>query len=346
MSDRLQQFFSQVWYGDRSITSCLLAPLSLLAGYFTQRKRQRYLAGNEESFRSTLPVIVIGNLTVGGTGKTPLVIWLVQQLQARGYKPGIVSRGYGGSAPHYPYLLQASDTAAVAGDEPLMMFQRTGVPVVVDPRRAQAAQALQEQTDCDVIISDDGLQHYALGRTYEVVVVDSVRGLGNGRLLPAGPLRESAERLQQVNAIVINGSAQHPSISGLPPRGTFSMALAPGDFHGLSDGETIDIETIRSRNDWIAVAGIGNPQRFFDTLAALEVRFTKMPFPDHHPYTRQDFASLGNAPVLTTEKDAVKLRQLGIEGAFLPVDARIQSGLIDDIIQAIETFRTRSHHLY
>ena len=346
MSERLQHFFNQVWYGSRSFTSALLNPLALLAGHLTQRKRTRYLQQQADIFRSELPVIVVGNITVGGTGKTPLVVWLVQQLQHRGFRPGIVTRGYGGKAPHYPYLITAGDSAAITGDEPLMLFRRTGVPIMIDPRRAQAAQALQEQTDCDVIISDDGLQHYSLARTCELVVLDGTRGLGNGKMLPAGPLRELPARLQQVNALIVNGKPQHPSFATLASLPLVQMDIVPGDFVSLKQGDKMTLETIRARKDWVAVAGIGNPQRFFQTLTALGIQFRAVPFADHHAYTSSDFLPYGDSPILTTEKDAVKLQGLGIDGAYLPVDAQLQSGLIDDIIAILNRFDTQSQHLY
>ena len=193
MKQALHRLFNRLWY-ERGSALLILLPLAWLTGWLVRRRRHQFLQGGKSVYRAPVPVIVVGNISVGGTGKTPLVIWLVAELQARGYRPGIVSRGYGGKAPHYPYLLQPSDTASVVGDEPLM---------VVDPHRPAAVQALLEQTECDVVISDDGLQHYALGRSYEILVLDGSRGTGNGRLLPCGPLREPVLRLQQVNAVVI-----------------------------------------------------------------------------------------------------------------------------------------------
>jgi tetraacyldisaccharide 4'-kinase len=346
MNDALQRFFDRVWYGERSLSAMLLSPLAALVGALTARKRRRYLDGVAHVVRPTIPVIVVGNLTVGGTGKTPLVIWLVQQLQQHGYRPGIVTRGYGGKAPHYPYLIQPRDSATVTGDEPLLLFRRTGVPVVVDPRRGQAALALQDQTDCDVIISDDGLQHYGLGRTYEIVVLDGTRGLGNGRLLPAGPLRESLDRLRNVNALVINGSPRHSSFGHVPRHDSFALSVEPGAFVSLDLQKTATTDELRNRTDWVAVAGIGNPERFFVTLEQLGLQFRKAPFPDHHVYVPDDFAPFAGAPILTTEKDAVKLQGLGLRGWYLPIDARVQPGLIDDILAAIERFKTHSQHLY
>lgn len=346
MNGMLARFFNGVWYSERSLTALLLTPVAALASVLTSRKRRAYLQGKRPSVKPSLPVIVVGNITVGGTGKTPLVIWLVEQLQQRGYRPGIVTRGYGGKPPYYPYLIRGGDAASVTGDEPLLLFRRTGAPVVIDPRRAMAAQALQELTDCNIIISDDGLQHYELARSYEIAVLDGSRGIGNGRLLPAGPLREAVERLREVNALVVNGAARHESLLTLPCQDFFSMTLEPGTFVSLSQQSQATVEQLRERTDWVAVAGIGNPERFFGTLEALGLKFQRAVFPDHHAYTEEDFAAFAGAPILTTEKDAVKLQTLGLQGWYLPVAARLQPGLIDDILAAIERFHTHPHHLY
>lgn len=346
MSDALQRFFNSVWYGKPSLTAFCLSPLAALVKNLTDRKRRRFLSGEVEVVRPSIPVIVVGNITVGGTGKTPLVIWLVQQLVRHGYRPGIVTRGYGGKAPSYPWLIREGDAADMTGDEPLLLFRRTGVPVMIDPRRGQAALALQDQTDCDVIISDDGLQHYGLARTYEIVVLDGSRGLGNGRLLPAGPLRESAERLHHINAQVVNGSPSHPAFSQMPQHNRFSLSVEPGAFISLDGLSQTNADQLQNRTDWIAVAGIGNPERFFTTLEQLGLQFRKAPFPDHHAYSSADFAPFSGVPILTTEKDAVKLQGLGLQGWYLPIDARVQAGLIDDILAALERFNTHPQHLY
>lgn len=346
MKDAIHRFFNQLWYGNLASLALLLWPLGLVVRFLTLRKRKRYLDKRRDCVRLPVPVIVVGNITVGGTGKTPLVVWLVQQLQQHGYRPGIVSRGYGSHAPHYPYLIQLQDTARIVGDEPLMLAQRTDVPVVIDPRRANAAQALLDQTDCDVIISDDGLQHYSLGRSYELVVLDGSRGIGNGQLLPAGPLRETVERLQTVDAVLVNGERTHASlVDGAVPAG-FSMQIVPVGFHAIADDRPLDITDIRSRTNWIGVAGIGNPQRFFDTLAQLDIRFAPRSFADHHDYTADDFAGIEHAAILTTEKDAVKLRSLGINGWYLAVEARVQPELIDGILASLDRFKQRPHYRY
>lgn len=345
MKDAVHRFFDRLWYGDGMAPGFLLRPLGWLVRLVTVRKRNQFLERRREAVRLDVPVIVVGNITVGGTGKTPLVVWLVHQLQQRGYRPGIVSRGYGSRPPHLPYLIQPGDVASVVGDEPLMLARRTGVPVVIDPRRANAAQALLDQTDCDIIISDDGLQHYALGRSYEIVVLDGSRGVGNGRLLPAGPLREPVQRLQTVDAVVVNGEPRHPSFQGSAITHRFTMVLAPVEFRRILDDQPVPASQCANRQ-WIAVAGIGNPQRFFDTLQAMDLLFEPRSFPDHHAYSLADFTGVDHATVLTTEKDAVKLRTLGINGVYLAVEARIQPELIDDILASLERFRRSPHYRY
>ena len=346
MKQALHRLFNRLWY-ERGSALLILLPLAWLTGWLVRRRRHQFLHGEKSVYRAPVPVIVVGNISVGGTGKTPLVVWLVAELQARGYRPGIVSRGYGGKAPHYPYLLQPSDTASVVGDEPLMLFQRTGVPVVVDPHRPAAVQALLEQTECDVVISDDGLQHYALGRSYEILVLDGSRGTGNGRLLPCGPLREPASRLQQVNAVVINGDRTHHSFSQLPSGLHFRMDIVAGAFHSLADDVSVDGQRVQQTRPLVAIAAIGNPQRFFDTLSGKGIQCECHAFPDHHVYTGQDMARFSSAHILTTEKDAVKLRTIpGVRGWYLPVEARLQPGLIDDIILSLEHFSQHHQHLY
>ena len=193
-----------LWYR-RSWVNWLFAPLALLFALLTTARRGLYRAGWIRSYRAPVPVIVVGNITVGGNGKTPVVLWLVELLTKAGYHPGVVSRGYGGKAPHYPYLLHPAATAAEAGDEPVLIYQRCGCPVAVAPKRATAVQLLVEQCGVDVIICDDGLQHYALQRDIELAVMDGERRLGNGWLMPMGPLRETPSRLRQVMAVICNG---------------------------------------------------------------------------------------------------------------------------------------------
>jgi len=345
MHNHLQSFLNRAWYG-RVRWLLPLWPLAAQFRLLVQRRRDQYLQGKKAVYRAPVPVIVVGNITVGGTGKTPLTIWLVQQLQARGFRPGIVSRGYGGNAPQYPHLIAQNDTAVIAGDEPLMLARRTGVPVMIDPDRSAAVQALLQQTDCNVVISDDGLQHYRLGRTFELVVLDGSRGLGNGELLPVGPLREAEARLQQVDAIVVNGTVRHSSLYALPSAFRHSLRVVPGTFRSLLDHTDCALATVITQPRLVAIAGIGNPQRFFDTLHQLGIQCECRAFPDHHAYSAQDIAGLQDAMLLTTEKDAVKLQGLpGVKGWYLPVDAEVQGDLIDVIIAALQRFELSRQHL-
>jgi tetraacyldisaccharide 4'-kinase len=346
MKPYLQQLLTNAWYG-RGRLLLPLWPLSWLFGYLVQRRRQQFLTAAKAVYRAPVPVIVVGNITLGGTGKTPLVIWLVQQLQQQGWRPAIVSRGYRGQAPHYPWLIQATDSAAITGDEPLMMARRTGVPVMIDPNRAAAVAALLDQTDCNVVISDDGLQHYQLGRSFEILVLDGSRGTGNGAMLPLGPLREPLQRLQQVNAVVVNGAAQHGSFPVPDVCQPVTMNIVAGAFCTLHGHQRVSLQTLSQQPRLVAIAGIGNPQRFFNTLAQLGLQCECHGFPDHHVYDADDLAPFAGAAIITTEKDAVKLQDFPhLSGWYLPVDAQIQGPLFDDIIASLKRFETCPFYLY
>jgi tetraacyldisaccharide 4'-kinase len=284
-------------------------------------RRLLYRVGVLKATRLPVPVIVVGNLTVGGSGKTPLALALVAWLRQAGHSPGLVSRGYGGHARELMPVRPDSDPALV-GDEPVLLARRSGCPVWIGRRRAQAGQQLLAfHPEVDVILTDDGLQHYALARDMEIVVVDGERGFGNGRLLPAGPLREPLSRLAEVDAVVVNGGAGGPPL----PVPAFSMALAG---HGLVNLARPDLVVPPShfRGGRVhALAGIGNPQRFFDHLTALGLEIEPHPFPDHHAFMATD---LPPGTVIMTEKDAVKCAAFGRPDAwFLAVDAEVDGGL-------------------
>jgi tetraacyldisaccharide 4'-kinase len=282
-----------------------------------------------------IPVLVIGNLTVGGAGKTPLTLALAQQLLARGRRPGIVSRGYGRGDETVRRVLPADDAAAV-GDEPLLLARRSGVPVWVGRRRAEAARALlRVHPEVDVLLCDDGLQHYALARDFEIAVFDR-RGVGSGRLLPLGPLREPLTRLDDVDAVVLNDCAQLAGVSLPADLPTFPMQLRAGTPYRLAaPQQSCEIADLRER-PLHAVAGIGDPARFFATLAALGLSFEAHPFPDHHAYVASDFAFGEGAVVLMTEKDAVKCATICPGEAWvLPVEATVPPALADLILEKI-----------
>jgi tetraacyldisaccharide 4'-kinase len=263
--------------------------------------------------------VVVGNINVGGTGKTPLVAWLTEQLVAQGHKPGIVSRGYGGTSNSYPLLVNAQSDPREAGDEAVLLARKTGCPVVVDPDRSAAAQYLLSEEDCNVIVSDDGLQHYALGRDAEIAVIDGERGLGNGLCLPAGPLREPPARLQEVDVVVVNGD--HQLELGVPH---MNMRVMVNSIEPLSENGALDAPNSQTVH---GVAGIGNPDRFFATLREMGFEVIEHRFDDHHRFELTDLDFGDSLPVIMTEKDAVKCRQLLIEqihGNFWYLDITVQ----------------------
>jgi len=282
----------------------LLRPLEALYRWGVARRTAAFRTGRRAVWRAPVPVVVVGNLTLGGTGKSPLTAWLADHLAACGWRPGIVARGYGGKAARYPLRVSADTPVAQCGDEPRMLARQTGVPVVVDPNRPRGARALIE-AGCDILISDDGLQHLALGRDLELVVVDGTRGFGNGRCLPAGPLREPLSRLAEVDAVVINGD---PAFTAPPAAWTFR--LAPVHWRRLADGEARPLTPPPFAGPVHAVAGIGHPGRFFATLEALGVALEPHALGDHHRFTAADLAFGDDRPVVMTAKDAEKCRDL------------------------------------
>ena len=294
----------------------LLRPLEWLYRAVVQRKRQRFLAGQSPCYRAPVPVIVVGNITVGGTGKTPLILYLIDHCRARGLRVGVVSRGYGAQPPSVPWRVTAEQSAREAGDEPLLLVQRSGVALMIDPDRARAVQALLSAEPLDLILCDDGLQHYRLARDLELVLIDAVRGLGNGRCLPAGPLREPQARLQSVDAVLFNG-ASADSAEG------FGFTLQPTALVNVASGERQPLDLFAPGQAVHAVAGIGNPQRFFRTLEALNWRPIAHAFADHATYSAASLEFSPSLPLLMTEKDAVKCRAFAQpDWWYLAVDAR------------------------
>ncbi|MGH8634113.1 MAG: tetraacyldisaccharide 4'-kinase [Burkholderiales bacterium] len=327
------------WQRFTPITAAL-CPFSLLFGAAAGARRAAYRAGLMPGVRLPVPVIVAGNITVGGTGKTPLALWLADWLRARGRTPGIVCRGYGGRSSAPQRVMPDSDPD-VCGDEAVLLARRSGCEVWTGADRVAAGRSLLAgRPACDVLISDDGLQHYALGRDVELCVVDAARGFGNGWLLPAGPLRERPSRLATVDAVVVNagnGDASHPSL-GLIPSGTarFTMRLEGRELRNLRSPEhRAGPGHFRGRRVH-AVAGIGDPQRFFRHLQGMGVEFTAHSFPDHYPFTASDLGYAGAEAVLMTEKDAVKCRRFADESHWeLVVDAVPDPGLGDLILSKL-----------
>lgn len=325
----MSQRISAWWYR-RSLVPWLwpLVPLTWLFVLFSALRRMLFKLGMRSSYRAPVPVIVVGNISVGGTGKTPLVVRLVSALQDAGFKPGIVSRGYGGKGP-FPQSVDAQSEAAQVGDEPTMLATITGVPVAVSPKRGDAVRHLLANHECDVVLSDDGLQHYALQRDIEIAVVDAARGLGNGWRLPCGPLRESRRRLKKVDWVVENGAANNAS-TYIP------MQLTSQGWRSVRDGSTIETP---DGEGVIAIAGIGNPQRFFNLLGneGLHVVETRI-FPDHHGYAATDFYNVSNQyPLVMTEKDAVKCRAFARpHWYYLKVGAMLPENFIQQFVQRVQ----------
>lgn len=300
MAIQQQTLWLNAWYGKRKWIFLLL-PLMWLFRLLSSLRR-RYLRRFAQQ-HLPIPVIVVGNISVGGTGKTPLLIALVKHLQAQGFTPGVVSRGYGGRAPHYPFVLTAQTRVQESGDEPFSIFQQTGCAVCVDADRVAAARAL-ERAGCDILLSDDGLQHYRLGRALEIAVVDGQRGFGNGFCLPVGPLREPVSRLKKVDLVVINSAEKSLPVSASLE--TFSMVIAPQAWVGVAGGQVFALSHLAPGSRVHAVAGIGNPQRFYITLSKLHLATVQHDYPDHHTYSMTDFDFAEDLPVVMTAKDAVK----------------------------------------
>ncbi|TDG13994.1 tetraacyldisaccharide 4'-kinase [Seongchinamella unica] len=300
----------------------LLLPLEGLFRTVAAVRRWLYRSGLLSSYRAPKPVVVVGNITVGGTGKTPVIIALAEALQARGLKPGVVSRGYGASGNEFPHQVSADSSAAQCGDEPLLIYQRTGVPCMVDPDRSAAVKALLAAQPVDVVLADDGLQHYALQRDYELALLDARRGTGNGHCLPVGPLREPLSRLRCVNRVLYRGGQDPAS----------SVGYQPVAWVNLVSGEERPLPAFTSGEGIVAVAGIGQPDQFYATLGTLGIAFEARTFPDHHQYSAQEFEQLRGRTILMTEKDAVKCRSLvGADAWFLRIDASLPPGVVDDI---------------
>jgi tetraacyldisaccharide 4'-kinase len=319
---------ARLWYGPPHPLSTALVPLSWLYCGVAQVRHYSYRRGWLRRVRLPVPVVVVGNITVGGTGKTPLVLWLAQWLKDRGHRPGILTRGYGGSARDWPQRVLAHSDPAELGDEPVLLARRSGCPVVAGPDRIADGLVLAADLGCDILVSDDGLQHYRLARDIEIAVVDGRRGLGNRRCLPAGPLREPPARLSQVDLVACTGSGCTQG---------HHIDLVAGTAVNLADpGQT------RALGAWCgqpltAVAGIGNPGRFFALLRSAGLDPTERIYPDHHPFQPADARSWGSGQVLMTEKDAVKCGAFARPNHwYLPVEARPTAAFAASIEQRLE----------
>jgi tetraacyldisaccharide 4'-kinase len=323
-----------LWYGEHPAAP-LLQPLASCYGVWVAARRRAYQAGWLHRESAGKPVVVVGNLTVGGTGKTPLTLWLARELGARGLEVGIVSRGYGRSGSE-PRRVKPGAGWREVGDEPMILARRSGCRTVVGADRVAAARRLAAD-GVDIILADDGLQHLHLARDCEIVVIDGMRGFGNGRLLPAGPLREPAVQLWQADAVVVNGEREHPSLAGaLPPHGTLTMRLAPLEAERVdARAAACPLETFRGR-EVHAVAGIGNPQRFFATLRERGIEPIEHAFPDHHALTAADLAFADELPVLMTEKDAVKCTTFADARLwYVPVRAELPAADAEELLSRV-----------
>ncbi|WP_257291574.1 tetraacyldisaccharide 4'-kinase [Endozoicomonas sp. ONNA1] len=316
------------WYG-RGFWTRLLLPLSFLYARIARNRRMKL--EHSERWRSPVPVIIVGNITVGGTGKTPFVASLVARLIRQGFKPGVASRGFGADKSiQLPAEVLPESDPALVGDEPVMLAQQLNVPIMVDPDRVSAAKALIEQKNCNLVIADDGLQHYNLDRHVELVVLDGQRMLGNGLNLPAGPLREPPGRLREVDQVVINGKP-----SGVVDCHFDCFFLEPDALRPVN-GKNTDQPPVSGKVH--AVAGIGNPERFFRTLEKLGYEVIPHPFPDHYGFRKEDFQFRDNLPVIMTAKDAVKCSAFAESRFwFLPVRARVPETVFERILTLIET---------
>jgi tetraacyldisaccharide 4'-kinase len=308
-----------IWYRRAHPVSLLLLPLSWIYCLAALARRGAYRLGWLRSDRLPVPVIVVGNLSVGGTGKTPAVLWLTELLRMYGWRPGIVLRGYGGSSPTWPRRVATESDPRAVGDEAVLLARRSASPVAAGPDRVAAAALLLGEAGCDIIVSDDGLQHYRLQRDLELLVVDAARGFGNRRCLPGGPLREPVGRARRVDFVLCNGG---------PCEGGERMELVPGPAVNLRDARLT-----RSLDDWrgqgvTAVAGIGNPARFFAMLRKAGLAVDERPYPDHYRFEPRDAEDWPAGPVLMTEKDAVKCAAFaGADHWYVPVEARVDAEL-------------------
>lgn len=325
----------------------LLAPFAWIYRLVIAIRRFCYRKNFFKQTKLSVPVIVVGNITLGGTGKTPLVIYLAEYFKKKGKNPGIISRGYRSTAKHFPQVVTTESTAIEVGDEPLLIHHRTQCPVVIDPNRVAAANYLLEHFACDVIISDDGLQHYALMRDLEIAVVDAQRYFGNGFCLPAGPLREPVSRLNNVDLIILNGLHSDTEVVSaaslvemekyLPIKNIFdrcfAMQLIPQYFKNLQTQEIISVTDFVKKyahSKIHALAGIGNPQRFFNSLSVLGLSILPSPKPDHHHYQLEELNFDDDYPIVMTEKDAVKCLAFANDKCwYLEISADLSAGFCD-----------------
>ena len=326
--EQSRSFVVDSWY-KKSLWLYLLYPFSLIFSYLTSRRRRKYLKNNKKSFKANVPVIVVGNLTIGGTGKTPLVKYIATELLNKGYKPGIVSRGYGGK---FKETLEVTDKTTVkeTGDE-AQILSKLNLPFFIDKNRVRAVKKLTQNHNCDVIISDDGLQHYPMNRDIEIAVIDGKRRFGNNLTFPAGPLRESSKRIKSVDFVINN--------SGPTEENEYLMNISPSKFVHLKSGKKYSIDEWPMHNQVHAVAGLGNPGRFFDLLSKLGFDLIRHPYPDHHNFQSSDIFYLDHLPIVMTEKDAAKCKVFDNNKIwYLTIDADVNNKFIDKLDKKLKSF--------
>ncbi len=329
MKQKFSRWLQDAWYKEMYISSALM-PLSMFYDDAMRFRRFLYKKGVFKKTKLTVPVVIVGNITVGGTGKTPLILWLARFLKQEGYTPGIISRGYGGDSEQWPQWVNENSNPALVGDEAVLMAKRADCPIAVGPERVKAAQMLLDKADCNIILSDDGLQHYALERDIEIAVIDGERRFGNGYTLPCGPLREPIERLQKVDLVIVNG------VETDCEENEFFMAVEGDLLVNLVTKEEKLLNEFKGASCH-AVAGIGNPGRFFNLLEKAQLVIDRHGFTDHHQFIAEDIVFSDGKPVLMTEKDAVKCLGFASDNHwYLPVKAKPQQQFVDKLLTLLK----------
>lgn len=340
----MSSLIDRLWYS-QSRPLGFLAPLAWLYRRIAVSRKRKALALQPPAL--AVPVVVVGNITAGGTGKSPLTGWLVTQLRNAGWRPVILSRGYGGKARHYPLRVSTDSHATIAGDEPVMLARATGSPVIVDPQRLRAAQYAIDQNLGNVLVCDDGLQHYGLPRDIELAVFDASRGVGNGAGIPVGPLREPVDRLNSVDYIILTGpgasAERRPErFAGVTHNAIYTMTLKPLHLLNLITGEQLSVANLAGKNV-LAVAGIGNPARFFDTLNSLGANVTSRAFADHHRFKPGDLKTDAGQWLVMTAKDAVKCQGFAPANAYaLMIEAQLPAEFGRRLLKQLARWR-RQH---
>jgi len=327
MKQTFSRWLQDSWYKEMYISAAFM-PISMLYDDVMRFRSFLYKMGVKKKTKLDVPVVIVGNITVGGTGKTPLILWMARFLKEQGYKPGIISRGYGGHSEQWPQWVDEQSNPELVGDEAVLMKNSSDCPIAVGPERPKAGQMLLDKSACDIILSDDGLQHYALQRDIEIAVVDGQRRFGNGYTLPCGPLREPISRLLTVDLIIVNGKAEEENEFSMLIEGEVAVNLLTKEEKLLTDFQFIPSH---------ALAGIGNPKRFFDLLEQKRINIETHAFPDHHVFTIEDITFDDDKTVLMTEKDAVKCFDFATEKHwYVPIKAKPQQQFIDKLLTLIE----------